>query len=420
MTTAAENQKVDRFVVFVVLAAVLYNGVLAIINASVAPLAFSHVALTEITILAAALVFILRKGIYARDLSILLYLLFTFALTVYVSVVNGAPLVDYFRNILIVFCFALVGTSANAQTVKLAFRVACGLVLVVLLMEIFTIDLYENLFYPMKYFENTRGLEQVSFGGSKLFQNAQRIDGRFSFGIIDHRASSLFLEQVSLANFSGALMIFAISFWNLLKRGDRVLVLATIGLILVTNDSRSMLIFALVCFGGYFIFPRMPTYLTALYMPLIIIAGFLVFLIKPDAQGDTLDGRVVLTVSKLVDLDIPAALGLFAARATEFADSGYLYVIYGGTVFGLLAFWLFVTFYAAGDTGPQRRCAHSLSVFIFMNMMIGGTAIFSIKVAGLLWLLVGHLKFANAGRTVEARASGSAGAGIGPAAGRSA
>lgn len=417
MNNLEANTERNNFIAFVALSSVLYNAVLAMINASVVNLSFSHVAMAEISILLCIIVFILRKGIYAPDAGPLLYIVFTLLVTIYVSAMNRLVFIDYFRNILIIFCFAIAGTWTNKETVKFAFKVSCALVLIVLLMEIFTLNLYEDLFYPMKYFENTRGLQQISFGGSKLFQNALGIEGRFSFGIIDHRAASLFLEQVSLANFSGVMMIFMISFWSFLSRGERILFIATVCLILVTNDSRSMLIFAFVCFAGYFIFPRLPTFLTALYMPLIVMAGFLVFLIKPDAQGDTLDGRVVLTITKLLDMDVPAVLGLVVAKTAEFADSGYLYVIYGATIFGLLAFWLFVSFYPGGDTPNQRRCAHSLSVFLFMNMMIGGTAIFSIKFAGLLWLLVGHLKYAETGRSTEPQASAAVGQGMAPTAG---
>ena len=400
MTKIGQKQGSDGFIVIVVLSSVIYNAVLALINAHVMALSFSHVALTEIGILAAVLVYILRRGIYVQDMAIFLYLIATFVMMLYVSVLNRAPVVDYFRNILIIFCFAAAGTWANAQTVKSAFKIACSLVLLVLMIEIFAIGLYETLFYPMSYFENTRGIEQVSFDGSKLFQNSLRIEGRFSFGIINHRASSLFLEQVSLANFSGVLLVFIVSFWQSLKLGERVLFVSTILLILVTNDSRSMLIFAGICFVGYFVFPHLPRLVAMLYMPLIVLAGLIVYMLKPDASGDTLDGRVVLTMKHLFETDISAMLGLYAARAAEFADSGYLYVIYGGTIFGLVVFWIFVCFFPASQTSSQRRCLHSLSVFIFMNMMIGGTAVFSIKVAGLLWLLVGHLKFAPTGRSI--------------------
>ena len=368
------------YVIAIAVAASIYNGILAIINGNVMDLAFAHVAVTEIVLLFAALLYTLKRGVYRDDLSLITYLGFTLLVTIYVSVSTRVVYVDYFRNVLIIACFALMGSWSGKDTVRLAFKIACALVLLVLFMEIFTIDFYQDLFYPSKYFVNTRGLQQIAFGGTKLFQNSLHIEGRFSFGIIDHRASSLFLEQVSLANFSGVLMIFTISFWQHLVRHERVLFIFTIVLILVTNDSRSMTIFSVLCFAGYFVFPRIPGALAAFYMPLILLAGFVVYMLKPDASGDTLDGRVVLTMRMLLDIDVAALLGLYAPDAGRFADSGYLYVIYASTLFGLLALWAFISFYPGGNTPSQRRCVHAVSIFMFMNLLIGGTAVFSIKV----------------------------------------
>ncbi|MCF3643371.1 hypothetical protein LXM94_25820, partial [Rhizobium sp. TRM95111] len=354
----------DYYVIGVVLSSVLYNCVLATINANVMPLGFAHVALTEILILLAGLVFILRKGLYEEDLGILAFAVFTLAMAIYMSALNRMVFIDYFRNVLIIFCFAALGTWVSRATVRTAFKWACGLVLGGLLLEIFLLDLYGTLFYPMSYFENTRGLEQVSFDGSKLFQNVLRIPGRFSFGIIDHRAASIFLEQVSLANFCGVLLIFLTCFWTDLRLGERMLFLVTVVLILLTNDSRTMLMFSFVCLAGYFVFPRIPTAWSLLYMPLVLALGFVVYMLRPDASGDTLDGRVVLTVRHILEIDLFAVLGLEAAKAAQFADSGYVYVVYGGTVFGLVLFWLFVCLFPAGRTPEQRRFAHLLSVFL--------------------------------------------------------
>ena len=392
----------DYYVIGVVLSSVLYNSVLAMINANVMRLGFAHVALTEILILFAGLVFILRKGLYEEDVGVLIFAVFTLAMAAYMSAVNRTVFIDYFRNVLIIFCFAVLGTWSNRATVRTAFKLSCWFVLGGLIIEIFLLDLYGTLFYPMSYFENTRGLEQVSFDGSKLFQNVMRIPGRFSFGIIDHRAASIFLEQVSLANFCGVMLIFLTAFWGDLRRGERLLFLGTIVLILLTNDSRTMLMFSFVCLAGYFVFPRIPAAWSLLYMPLVLVLGFLVYFLRPDADGDTLDGRIVLTVKHILETDIFAVLGLEATKAAQFADSGYVYVVYGGTVFGLVIFWLFVCLFPAGRTAEQRRFAHLLSIFLFVNMMIGGNAVFSIKVAALLWFLAGYLKFAPHGR--ESRA----------------
>ncbi len=382
-------------IVWVALAAISYNAVLAILNAHVADMSFGAVALAEIAILSVALLIIVGKGLYEQDLIPLAFLAVTLVLAVYVSAINGYVVLDYFRNGLIIFCFVSLGTWVNRRTIRYLFLAATGLVFIVLLFEIFFTDLYADLFYPALYFFNTRGIELFEIADSKLFRNALGFEGRFSFGLISHRSSSLFLEQVSLANFCGVMMIYLLSLWGRFTPKQRLFCLATIVLILVTNDTRTMLIFGGVCVFGYFVFPHLPKITCALYLPVLLVLGLLIYLMDPGAQGDNVQGRVVLTMSLFREMGLLAQLGFEAGLAPSLGDSGYIYVIVIGTVFSLVLLWLFVSLYPAYETVEQRRFAHAIAIFIFLNMMIGGTAIFSIKIAGLLWLLAGHLKYAD-------------------------
>lgn len=124
------------------------------------------------------------------------------------------------------------------------------------------------------------------------------------------------------------------------------------------------------------------------------------------AHDDDFVGRISGTIRNIIAMDLPATMGLELDKATTFVDSGYVYITYGATVFGLILFWLFVSFYPAGQTPNQKRLCHSLSLFMFLNLMIGSTAIFSMKTAGLGWLLVGFLKF-NEGTKATAGIRGS-------------
>ncbi|MGO4565766.1 hypothetical protein AB4Z52_12015 [Rhizobium sp. 2YAF20] len=402
MQKFADKERIDYPVLAITLFSVLYNGILAYINHNIMPLSVSHVVLCEAVIMIASVAYILKKGIYEDDLPIFLYLLFTLIMTLYVTVLNRIAFIDQFRNVLALFCFAGIGSWTTARTVRLAFSIACFLVLLFLVCEIVDVTLYVDLFHPAEYFENTRGIKQMSFNNTGLFANALGFEGRFSFGLIDHRSSSIFLEQVSLANFCGVVAIYLLSFWPRLGRLEKTLCVATIVLILLTNNTRTMLIFSVVSIVGYFIFPKIPKLFDLLLMPLLILVGFFVHFMKPNEVGDNFTGRVGLTITKMLDLDFNAVLGLSVSRTVEFADSGYVYLIYGTTIFGLIVFWLFICLYPAGTTAAQRRCGHSLSLFIFLNMMIGGTAIFSMKIAGLLWLLVGFMRFSENPRTSEA------------------
>lgn len=385
-------EKQGRLVRVVVPLAVMYNGALAIINAHVMPLGFAHVALVEITLLFVSLLYLLYRGLSQEALPIVTLVGFFAVVMLYTSAANGMAFVDFFRNVLIIAIFCQLGMMTDGRSLAFVFRICCIFILSVLLVEIFFTRIYEDLFYPALYFTNTRGLEQIAFGGSKIFQNAINIPGRFSFGLSDHRTSSLFLEQVSLANFSGVLCIYLVSRFDRIVTFDRVLIIATVAFILLSNDSRSMLAFSFICLAGYVLFPKVSNGVRPLIMPAIICAGAVVYLLRPDASGDTFDGRIVLTMKGFFSLDFIEMLALDVRNIASFADSGYIYVINASTVFGLVAFWLFVSFYPAGQTAPQKRCGFAVGIFIFLNMMIGGTAIFSIKVGALLWLLVGQMR----------------------------
>lgn len=403
MKSLPDKERVDYPILAITLFSVLYNCILAYINHNIMQLSVSHVVLCEGLMMISSVAFIFKKGIYEEDLPLVLFLVFTLIVTIYITVFNRLTFIDQFRNVLIIFAFAGIGSWASERTVRLIFRIACFMVLLFLVCEVVSTPFYVTIFHPAEYFESTRGIKQVSFNTTGLFANALGFQGRFSFGLIDHRSSSIFLEQVSLANFCGVSVIYLLSFWPKLGKIEKMLFISTILLILLTNDTRTMLIFSCVSIVGYFLFPKIPKVFNLILMPLIILIGFFVHFMKPDEVGDNFTGRIGVTVKKMLDLDIQSMLGLSISRIGEFADSGYVYLIYGSTIFGLIVFWLFVCLYPAGKSPAQRRCAHSLSLFIFLNMMIGGTAIFSIKIAGLLWLLVGYMRASEEPRAVRAR-----------------
>jgi putative polymerase len=383
---------------------VTYNAILAFINHNIMPLTPTAVVMSEILILAYSFGYILKKGLFEEDIIPLAYLLATIVLTVYVMVINKAGYIDHLRNVLIIFAFTVLGRWSNERTLRLAFKICCVTVLAVLVCEIISTPAYVALVHPAEYFQNTRGVPPATYSDAGLFRGALGFEGRFSFGLIDHRSSSIFLEQVSLANFCGVMVIYLVSFANRITLFDRLIFVSTIVLILVTNDTRTMLIFAIVSAMGYVIYPFIPKIFNFLMMPGIVMVGFVIHAFKPNAHDDDFVGRISGTVRNIIAMDLPATMGLELDKATTFVDSGYVYITYGATIFGLIMFWLFVSFYPAGQTPNQKRLCHSLSLFMFLNLMIGSTAIFSMKTAGLGWLLVGFLKF-NEGNTAGIRGS---------------
>ncbi|MBD8639447.1 hypothetical protein [Sphingomonas sp. CFBP 13733] len=58
-------------------------------------------------------------------------------------------------------------------------------------------------------------MEVSEFNETGLFNNAAGFESRFSFGVFSGaRTSSVFLEQVSNANFAGILCVFLVATWG--------------------------------------------------------------------------------------------------------------------------------------------------------------------------------------------------------------
>lgn len=374
-----------------VAAAVLYNAGLAALNAVGVHQTFATVALTEALILASTAAYIGAAKLPVINPLNVRIVLFGIVVAIYVSFASQAAAFDCGRSAAIIGLFAILGATATERQVFLLFRLLSAAVLVFLLVEIFDTALYVKIFQPADYYAATRGIEEFSLDDSGLFRNALGFQGRFSFGLSDHRTASIFIEQVSLANFCGVLIIYLLACYDRLTRPDRLLHVGTVVLVLLSNDTRTTSSFALISLAGAYLFPRLPARATFLAMPAVLGFGFAFIFARGLSASDDLQGRLSVTVMNLSSLDWSAWLGFGARRLSSYMDSGYPYVIAGSTVFGLVFLWALLATALPADTAPRRRCLFGLNIYMCFNLMIGGTAVFSIKIAAPLWMLVGYM-----------------------------
>lgn len=385
----AHEPLIQGAIVCVVIASIAYNAFLAFINAQITPITPTYVMAAEGLLLAAAAGLVALTGLGDDDLPSLSIGLAVFLIATVVSMVNGAVFPDAVRHVAIIALFSLLGLRAKFRTVLWAAGIASLLVLATLAVEAFALKTYVDWFQPARYFEATRGLKDPSYNDSGLFANALSFENRFSFGVLGHRASALFLEQVSLANYGAVLLVMLVAFWSRMPPAARLLQVATVAAILLTTDSRIGLILAFAALGGYFLFPRLPAYANIAIAPGLLVLAF-VIMAGPEARlEDDVVGRLTLTMRTMGDLDLPALLGLHALEASEFADSGYTYVLYSSTIIGLLLLWAFVSLFIPQAHEGQKRCAYMLGLFFGSSLLVAGTSVFTIKVAALLWLIAG-------------------------------
>jgi hypothetical protein len=389
----ARRQGVRWPIVALLLAAIGYNAILAIVNAHVTSLSVTQVALCEFIVLGGAALVVARGRLTADDAGWLTFLVGTFFGTIFLSLSNGSILVEALRNVSIVALFTALGIRANFQTIRKSFLLAVCVVGAVMVFEISAVAEYSALFKPFSYYQNTRGLGEIDYGDVGLFGNALGFEGRFSFGLFTTpRTSSIFLEQTSLANFASVIAIYLVTMWRSLARGERILIAGFVLLALMSNNTRMASVFAGITLVGYFIYPRLPRYGT-LILPLLMLAlavGLSSWM--GPSKEDDLAGRIGLSVRLLSMTDFPASLGLRVADASAFPDSGYSYLIYSCSLVGAVAIWLYVALAVPFRSPEQRRCAWSVSLFLFLNLLVAGNAVFSMKIAAPLWLLAGFMR----------------------------
>jgi len=385
-----------RMPIFLLYGGVFYNSVLAIVNAHVAQFGQGVVMGAEALILVAAVAYLSRRLEAMREHILLIgapVLVYTL-LFIWVSVANESFYLKSLRDIFIIFIFYLLGTQCSSGQLIRAFRLITLVTIAVLLVEGFAVELYAGIFKPALYYANTRGIEKAAVDSTGLFRNAFVFEGRFSYGLFgQRRLSSIFLEQVSLANYAIVLSIFVMTFWTRLGAWDKSLFVGAIAIMIMSTSSRMGTFMCLLMPLGYVIFPFLPRYSFLFVMPLVLIGSFL-FFYNPYAPvrlaADDFNGRVEHTVTMLAAMDLLDLLAGNIGQMDQAPDSGYAYFVYSQTIFGLIYFWYFLATIFPSHTDVEKRFAMGASLFISTSLLVAAS-IFTTKVSAPLSLVAGYL-----------------------------
>ncbi|MDD3019924.1 MAG: hypothetical protein PHX61_02955 [Alphaproteobacteria bacterium] len=381
--------------------AVVYNAILAILNAHVMHVSQGTVVMAEGIIVLGACAYMATKLKFLKNCQpIFLFQLVMLVIFLGVTLLSEYLNVKAFRDIFLITVFTLLGTLTSEKKIIKLFTILAAITLFFLLIEAYATDLYAGLFNPASYYGATRGLENPEFNETGIFANALSFEGRFSLGIFDvtHRLSSIFIEQVSLGGFAMILTMFTSLFWDDLGKKSRSLMLVTIFMIVATNNSRTALTLCLMFAAGHFIFPRLPRYMHLLYVPLLvfIVVGILRVPECLDSYGrpflisDDISGRLGMAGCTLLSLKFENLFGFESINAKPFWDSGYVYFINGQSLLGFVVFWLFASLLIKPDTPRTIRLNHYLNLIIFLNILTS-MSFFSIKVSAPVWFIVGYL-----------------------------
>jgi hypothetical protein len=407
----ASTDSFQRKILILVLMAVLYNGFLAFVNAHLFSVNQSLVALSEILILLSVLVLVTWSEIEKSEVREVLFMSFIVILAILISLVNQQLFIDSIRNFLIIVAFFLLGKRATESTIHKIFFVVSVVVALLLLLEMFALELYVQVLQPALYYAQTRGMEVSEYNELGVFNAALGFEGRFGFGLYDGpRTASVFLEQVSLSNFAVVLAIYLASLWDRIEFKNKLFFIGLILLILITSRSRAA--FGIVSFVliGYHLIPLLPRMSSLLIFPVSVLITIFVYLYfaTDNVYGleDSLKGRLLHTGQILYNLDIQDIFSLNIAGIGQYADSGLAYLINANTLFGTLAFWLFIGLLFKPVNDSQLRLLFLVNFYFFAVLAVSGTSVFSMKTASLLWLLAGFISTLSENETTVLSASG--------------
>ncbi|NLS12482.1 hypothetical protein HGP28_06155 [Vibrio sp. SM6] len=376
---------------------VTYNAIFAFIYSHIGIINEGHVVLAELALSFACICIIVVNGIKKDD-----ELIIAFGATVLISAVliyiaSSLVAMNMIRNFLIVIVFTMVGFRINKQVFHQLIYVISAIVLAVLVIEMSSVETYVGLFSPAKYYEATRGLEVQEFNDKGLFGNALAIEGRFNFGFFNsHRTSSIFLEQVSFANYLAVISIYTTVFWQELKTNRKVLYIALIVLGVTTTNSRTSSTIAVICLIFYQLSAVSPMILSFIKKTTLIMvfstASFVAFMNDFVYSGDNFVGRTSLGMSHFFELTLLDYLGFGWNKLNFLWDSGFGYLIASSTIFSALGFIVFFHAYLKPTSRKALLLSSLVVIYISLNWVIGGNAIYSMKTAPILWMAFGLVK----------------------------
>lgn len=382
-----------NFPALLIWAALTFNWFLAFVNARGIAISAAHVAACELLIMLMAVWHLIERGLLREQLIIFcvyaLCVVFTLFRFAYAQDIEPKPL----RDLAIIFVFLSLGLSARRGPYRLTFYASIFIALIGLL-EVLLPQLYSTLFNVKAYYISSRGYVESQFWNteSTAFVSGTRPGERYFAAFTQWpRASSIFLEPVSLGNFLTVSLMVLLSGWSKLSLRVRGVWSLVLLLLLVLSDSRFAFASGVILIALRPLLRRTPQQLSfVLFASVVGAAAFIVWFTGIGVATDDFLGRLFYTVSALQRLDVPTLFGMKYPLAENFMDSGLVYFIVSQSLVVVLLLPLVYSIGLIVSGTEAKLYKHYLMIVLALNLMISNS-LFSIKVAALLWFCVGAL-----------------------------
>ena len=381
----------ERGCASLIVLAVVFNPLLALVNGHVMAVRPAIVA----AVLAAIVVAALGTGVLGNVRVKVPWLILAWvALVLFLALSIGRSAVEYkyFGDILSIPAFICLGTQLRARTLLNVAIWLQALITAVALWELINPEGFSAVFKVAQYYIATRGFDESAFwAGNDLFVSSQRPGGRLllaSFGF--HRASSIFLEPVSLGNWLVIIGILVGGFWKELSRGQAAFLIASNVVLLVACDGRLAMAVSLLLLVYLPFARRIPAWVSVFYVPMMLVVlaaathfGWL------NGEADTLTGRFKLAGESLAKVDLSQLLGVAPLDINVF-DVGLLYFVQTQSIFMAVALWLMLGLAAVSHDRGATAAQHGTMLFLTLCLPISYSP-FSVKTASLMWASYGLL-----------------------------
>lgn len=376
-------------VTVVILGTMTFNFMLAFVNTNITGIRDSHVMLSEMVLISVGL-------LLALDRRASLYIVLTLYLSYMAFILSLRPELDLkaIRDILIPLVFYSLGRKV--ERVEDADRIvflSAYLVLAVGLFEFLFLDLFTSIVNIFQYYVARGSLTADSnfVEGSNLFISSTRIGGRNFLPFLGNiRASSVFLEPVTMGNYGAFLCL-----WALFRRdmAQRWLMFVFGFTVIILGDARFGLFVTFAFFAIGLVHRMMPR--AVLWLAPFLVALLLILYGGWTSQvhwEDNLPGRVLSSALIMNELDWPAYLGI-ALDLPFVDDNGYAYSFSQIGVVGAAFLWALYIF-ASPHSEAAGKFKALATVFLCL-LLIVSNSIYSIKLAALFWFCAGAADIAR-------------------------
>jgi putative polymerase len=391
----------------IIVAAISFNAVLCFLNTRGVAISNFSVMMSEALLITAALV-AGRQYLNTAHVSILaLIVIFTAALSA-LRFANS-PLEGFdpkiSRDLFIPICFFLLGKAVNdLKTADKIIYVATAIALLFAVFEYFFLDTFLKVFGILEYYVARGTLQSsdsaLSISQGLLFSGTRPTEqGRTLLSFLgEHRVSSIFLEPISLGNFAALVSLWAVVRSQMEGRFYLWLTLGGLAL-LILSDGRFDACF-LVLGAAILMIPPRITSLFVIPLPFIVVLALYFFGAWADQYDKgvlAIDGfgtydRILYCARILFNFDAYNWLGVEASPWPT-PDAGYAYVISNIGIIGMAALW--ILFMSVEGSNRYYFALRNATAVFFAGLLCISSSPFTIKVAALLWFLLGVLSVAR-------------------------